>query len=289
MAIALLSNPGQMLAALLLALAASCGGDGSSSAEEHTHPTWSLIADHNSVDISAVPESWIQDVRENIRLHYAHTSHGSQLMIGLEEIEGSGASHDIEIGYRDLPDRPGELCIFDGQLDETYISPDLFWETQDGLDMTRAVLDQNPLINVCMWAWCSQLDHYGAGEVQAYLDAMTTLEAEYPEVTFVYMTGNAQASGEEGYNRFLRNNQIREHCERGGLALFDFADLDCWHIESFSGDWDSSTFTHENMDIPVEHSAFRGDEAGHTTYESCEQKGKALWRLLAAISGWSAN
>ena len=31
---------------------------------------------------------------------------------------------------------------------------------------------------------------------------------------------------------------------------------------------------------------FNGDEAGHTTYSSCEQKGRAVWWMLAEISGW---
>jgi len=37
----------------------------------------------------------------------------------------------------------------------------------------------------------------------------------------------------------------------------------------------------------VEHPHFHGDEAGHTTYESCEQKGKAVWWMTARIAGWN--
>ncbi len=289
MSLAVLGGSGQALAAVILAFAASCGGDGESGENTIEVSSWSYIADHICTDISAIPITWIQSVQEGIRLHYAHTSHGSQLTIGLESIAEGTASHGVEIEYCNLPGQSGELCIFDGQPGETYISPDLFWETDEGLDMTRDVLDRNPSINVCMWAWCSQLDYYGAGEVATYLSAMSTLESEYPDVTFIYMTGNAQASGAEGYNRFLRNNQIRDYCERGGLALFDFADLDCWRLNPSSGEWQHSTYTYDGVEIPVEHQAFSGDEAGHTTVESCRQKGQALWWLLAVIAGWSGN
>jgi len=289
MSLAVLGGSGQALAAVILALAASCGGDGESGGNSNEFSSWSYIADHSCTDIADIPTEWIRNVQEGVRLHYAHTSHGSQLTIGLESIEDAIASHEVEIEYSNLPEQSGRLCIYDGQAGETYISPDLFWESDEGLNMTKDVLDHNPSINVCMWAWCCQLDYYGEGEVAAYLSALSTLESEYPDVTFVYMTGNAQASGAEGYNRFLRNNQVREYCERGGLALFDFADLDCWRQNPSTGEWQQNTYRYDGIDIPLEHQAFSGDEAGHTTYESCEQKGRALWWLLASIAGWSGN
>jgi hypothetical protein len=39
----------------------------------------------------------------------------------------------------------------------------------------------------------------------------------------------------------------------------------------------------------MEHPHFNGDEAGHTTYSSCEQKGKAFWWLMARIAGWDGE
>ncbi|MCK4565904.1 MAG: hypothetical protein KAU48_01210, partial [Candidatus Thorarchaeota archaeon] len=33
---------------------------------------------------------------------------------------------------------------------------------------------------------------------------------------------------------------------------------------------------------------FNGNEAGHTTYTSCEQKGRAFWWLMAMLAGWNA-
>lgn len=237
--------------------------------------------DHRCTDLSEIPQDWITAVQNDIKLHYAHTSHGGQLTQGLLDIEEGDPLYGVAIGFSMLPDQEGVLCVFDGQLGETYIGPELFWETSEGMDMTRAVLDQNPSVNVCMWSWCTQLDWYSQEEVANYLDAISTLEGEYPGVTFVYMTGNAQAEGEEGYNRFLRNNQIRQFCEDNGRYLFDFGDMDCWY------DGQQHTYNYEDMAVPSEHPHYYGDEAGHTTFESCSNKASALWWLLALLAGWS--
>ena len=237
--------------------------------------------DHRCTNLSSVPGTWVGSVQSDIKLHYAHTSHGEQLTEGLSRIESADNFYSVSIGYSELPSEAGALCIFDGQIGDTYIGPEMFWETTEGMDMTRAVLDQNGEINVCMWCWCGQLEYYGSGEVDGYLTAISTLENEYPDVTFVYMTGNAQAEGGEGYNRLQRNNQIRTYCEENNKLLFDFADIDCWYNGV------QHTYEYQGMAIPSEHPHYYGDEAGHTTYGSCENKGVALWCRLAVIEGWN--
>jgi hypothetical protein len=115
---------------------------------------------------------------------------------------------------------------------------------------------------------------------------MTDLEEVNPSLIFVYMTNNAQTDGSQGYNRWLRNEQIRQYCHENDKVLFDFADLDCWS----NGENNSYEYTvgDETYDIPVEHSDFNGNEAGHTTYSSCEQKGHAFWWLMATLAGWNS-
>lgn len=248
-----------------------------------------VVIDHTCAVLEDVPPLWIEEVQEFWPSHYAHTSHGSQLTWGLFFIEDDDDFYAYATGSSYLPSMTGAWCIFDGQETASYITPDLYWQTAAGMDMTRAVLDNNPEIRTSMWSWCSQTDYYSEAEVQAYLDSMSVLESEYPDVTFVYLTGNAQATGSSGHNRWLRNNQIRDYCITGGRVLYDFADLDCWWWNPTTSVWEQHTYDYGGTSIPAEHPQFYGDEYGHTTAESCRQKGEALWYMMAVIAGWQGT
>jgi hypothetical protein len=72
-------------------------------------------------------------------------------------------------------------------------------------------------------------------------------------------------------------------------VLFDFADLDSWWFNPVSEEWEHSTYDYDGSTVPVEHPQFNGSEAGHTTYESCEQKGRAVWWMMARLAGWELD
>jgi hypothetical protein len=140
-----------------------------------------------------------------------------------------------------------------------------------------------------MFAWCTQLSSATEEYVQAYLDSFAVLESEFPSVTFVYMTGNAQSAGAAA-NRYARNEQIRQYCRANNKVLFDFADLDCWWYNPDTQEWELNTYTDGYGDTyPLQHPQFDGTEVAHTTWESCEQKGKALWWMMARLAGWQPD
>lgn len=247
----------------------------------------SIVADHTSTSLSSIPDEWIDKVKELINVHYCHTSHGSQLMTGLERLMNGNFAGAMQKSqkynyYPDnctMPDTTQYLSLMDGQTYsgycETYVSPDLYWESSEGLGLTRSMVN-NHNVNVSVFAWCSQLDYYSSSEVENYLQKISELEKEFPDVIFVYMTGNAQS---QERNRYDRNEQIRTFCRDNNKVLFDFADLDSWYSGS------------QNLEngIPMEHPRYNGDQAGHTTYESCENKAKAFWWLMARLAGWNGN
>jgi len=248
-----------------------------------------LIIDHMCTDISTIPPSRVDSVQAELNIHYAHTSHGNQIVTGLQRIENSDSAFDVSRGLMYLPSWMTSLCYFDGQESETYITPDLYWEGSGGLNQTRAVLDDNPNLNVSIWCWCGQLEYYTASQTQGYLDAISTLEAEYPDVVFVYMTCNAQGTSYAGYYRHLRNEMVRDYCLNNNKVLFDFADLDAWWFNPSSQQWEQSTYSYNSTTIPKEHPQFSGDDAGHTTYESCDQKGQAFWYMMSNLNGWGSQ
>ena len=249
--------------------------------------TGPLVIDHNCSDLSKVPLDWVDAVQANLRLHYAHTSHGHQLTRGLEIIEGADPSYNIALEYRLLPVESDAFCIFDGQEELTYVTPEEYWNSAAGMNKTRSVLANNSTINITMFGWCYQMDGAPASYVQAYLDSMSLLEAEDPDLIVIYFTGHAQTMGWEGWNRHQRNEQIRQFCIANNKILFDFADLDSWWFNPGTQEWEFETYEYDGETIPVEHPQYSGDEWGHTTLESCELKGRATWWMFSEISGWN--
>ncbi len=247
------------------------------------------VIDHTCTDIESIPGSWIDLVQSSMKSHYAHTSHGSQLIWGLQFVEEGDPAYAYLVGYGQLPSSTTAYCVFDGQEGESYVTPELYWESAAGIQMTRDVLEHNPSICTSMWSWCTQCDYYSQAQVAEYLSVMSSLEAEFPDVTFIYFTGNAQAEGSSGYERHQRNQQIRAYCLSNDKVLYDFADLDCWWFNPATQSWEQNTYSYGGYQIPSEHPHFSGDEYGHTTAESCEQKGRAWWYMMAVLSGWSGT
>ena len=56
---------------------------------------------------------------------------------------------------------------------------------------------------------------------------MSQLEADYPDVVFIYMTGHLDGTGPDG-NLYARNNQIRAFANAHDKILFDFADIESY-------------------------------------------------------------
>ena len=246
-----------------------------------------ILIDHNCTDISKIPSSEIDSVQENMKWHYAHTSHGQQLICGLIALEDEQPEYAFEVDTSHLPVSEGELCIYDGQENGlVYVNPQHYWSTPTGIQYTHDVLNHNPSINVSGFMWCIELETYTAAQVQDYLATMTSLESDFPEVDFVYFTGNAQTDGSLGYNRHLRNEEIRQYCAANDKILYDFADLDCWY------NGEMNYYIYQGDTVPIEHPAYNGNywtECGHANATSREMKANAAWWLMARLNGWSED
>lgn len=134
-----------------------------------------------------------------------------------------------------------------------------------------------------MWSWCGQLSWYSEEEVNDYLTKMGQLEADYPNATFVYMTGHLDGSGSSG-TLYTNNNRIRAFCSAHNKVVFDFAD-----IESYDPDGnyypDGSDWCEWCSTWCATHSCPSCDDCAHSQCFNCYLKGKVFWWMLVQLLG----
>ncbi len=197
-----------------------------------------VLIDHSSSNLGAIPDNWIKKAQSDLHIVYHHTSHGSQLITGMNALKEFTDYPLKKYDWKD--DSRGNS--FSLSLDDIY-GNDLSqgdsddndngianWaeDTADFLEST-----ENYHVNVIMWSWCSIEGH----NIQRYLDSMEWLIARYSEggsrprafahpVQFVFMTGHAEGDGENGARSDAQNRLIRAHCAAHDRILFDFADLE---------------------------------------------------------------
>jgi hypothetical protein len=194
-----------------------------------TPVTGAIVIDHTNTDLSQIPDYWLDEAKK-LTFHYAHTSHGSQIVSGLKYLEEQDSKYDvtvIEAGSSpptSLNCETGTLCIFDGNPPETYITPDDYWSSESGKDRTRAVADTG-LFDFSMWSWCGQQSGNSVETVQEYLDTMDGFESEYLAMRFILMTGHTDG----GSSTLARNNgMVVDYATDNQKVVFDFA-----HPEDF--------------------------------------------------------
>jgi hypothetical protein len=255
----------------------------------------SVIIDHTCIKLDQIPLEWIDKAKTSLHIVYGHTSHGSQItagLLGLSEFAGSPYVYGNKqsAGALDLRDDP-----FDGAVDLGQPNRKT-WASE-----TRRYLEQNTDINVVMWSWCGQLSDAGTGYVAHYLSLMQELEAKFPGVTFVYMTGHLDGTGEGG--TLARNNSlIREYCIQHGKVLYDFADIESYNPDgTYFGDkyandacdYDSnsdnkpdSNWALEWQNANVEGVDWYACSAAHSQPVNANMKAYAAWWLMARLAGW---
>ncbi len=266
-----------------------------------------IIADHTCTDITRIPQSAIEQAKSELHIAYGHTSHGSQLTTGMSGLVGFANGGGLGLA---LPE-----TIFDWNNGGTGGALDLHDYFQNGdlgnpdrriwAQRTRTYLDDpaNVDVNVVIWSWCGQVDTTEEN-INLYLSLMSQLEADYPNVKFVYMTGHSDGTGEIG-NVHLRNQQIRDYCEAHDKILYDFYDIECWDPdEQYFGDklvddacdYDSDGNGTQEANWATE---WQGQHTVNVDWYSCasahseplnaNRKAYAAWWLWARLAGWSPD
>jgi len=258
--------------------------------------TEELIIDHTCTDISQIPQEWLNAVK-TMTLHHTGQSHGRQVPHGMDNLETEDPLYDQTQSEGGIPSGSG-LKITRGQRTvynswQSSIGPEEYWQGAIGRAWTERTMEYHAgngdTIHASLHTWCWHLRTWSESQVNEYLSSMEILGAEYPDVTFIYMTDTCDSTVDTGgYNRFLRNQQIRQYCRDNNKVLFDFADLEAWSADGT----EQSTYYHaaSGLNIPYWHSDWSSDpfyNDGHINEAACTMKAKAMWWLMARLDGWN--
>jgi hypothetical protein len=285
----------------------------SHTAADAADPALAIVVNHTCTDITAIPQSAIEQAKASLHIAYGHTSHGSQLITGMDGLiafangGGLGLSLPTNIFAWSESGTGGTLHLDDNAMDDDVgYYPQWINETIDYLGPPDANTGRgmtHPLTNVIIWSWCGQVSGQTEQSMIAqYLAPMTQLEVNYPGVAFVYMTGHLDGGGETG-NLNLRNQQIRDYCIANNKILYDFADIESYDPDQLVNympllcndncDYDSDDNGSRDRNWATD---WQGSHTEGVDWYNCSpahsqalngnQKAYGAWWLWAHLGGW---
>jgi len=255
-----------------------------------------IIIDHTCCDLSKIDSVAIENAKDSLHIAYGHTSHGSQVTTGMAGLDGQ----DSLIGYK------GDIYEWNEggtggalDIDDYFGSGDLGHNGDTSwAPPTRTYLATHTDVNVVMYSWCGGCSDNTVAGINTYLSKMTDLENDYPNVTFIYMTGHRDIWSDD---TLKRNNQlIRDYCIANNKILYDFADIESYDPDSVYYEWVNdncnyydSNYTYQGnwatewQNTHQEGIYWYDCSSAHSEPLNANLKAYAAWWMWCRISGWA--
>lgn len=244
----------------------------------------------------SIPVAKINAAKEKLHIAYFHSSHGSRVITGMEGLKNYKAGDDTLYDFTtNGTPVAGKLDIYDEYEGGNDLSVK---EVVEGngysqwYNETVAFLAEagNSDINVLMWSWCNPAGH----NHQKYIDDMEKLITDYPDITFVFMTGHPNGDGESetANSAYQAHKLIRKHCEDNDRFLIDYWDIETHGMEGTyypnANDNGVSGSTEFYKAWQTSHPGeFFENSCAHTDEDqelTCNRKAYAAWWIWARIA-----
>ena len=291
----------------------SCSGSCNNGVCTNPQPTGgTIIIDHTTTNINAISTSCINQIKSSLHIAYSYTSHGTQIMAGLDALQ----AYNSNLYSYSLGGNPSQLDLkgYYGYGNADGFDTGGCYDLSDCngagiIDPTTQFLDSSrgSSINVIMWSWCDIAGH----DIAGYLNSMKTLITEYPNVKFVFITGHANGGGEgdssDSQNDIIRNFiNTNSFCNTHQCILFDFADIENYDpdgnyflnkdvdmaLNYNGGNWGDQYLSRHPTGTNADLTNLLSDDYGcahsdtsHGAYLNCALKGQAAWYMFAKIEG----
>ena len=251
-----------------------------------------IVVDHTCLEVEAdgslveiIPQAYLDQARQ-LKVLFCHASVGGTIMNGM--VGRKGLANENPQRYQIGRQQNADATWFDsntGIIDISHTGWPLNGSKILGFDShIRNLGYGQPLrANVAFMKYC-YIDWQPRTDVQQrwneYRITMEALEADFPDITFVWWTIAVNTAGDAGDIREAFNNMLREYCINNGKVLFDLADIESHDLQ------DNPCYD----DIGAEglYAGYAVDGA-HPTGIAQLRLASAMWWLLARIAGWEVG
>lgn len=120
--------------------------------------------------------------------------------------------------------------------------------------------------------------------IKDYCNTIIELQESTEDTIVFYTTGPVDGGAnteEKGYQRWLKHEYIRQWVKDNGGYLFDYADILCWNNSG-----EQNLISWGGHEFQAIHSDNDSEETGHIDNDGAVRLAKAMWYMLAIMSGW---